>query len=418
MRLGVERRSLVVAVVAGSVGCIAACGSSSSSPGNNGTPAASKPIVVGAVLPISGSFGVIGQAVEAGLHTGIDQINARGGAGGHQLQLVVEDDQSNPAKAATATTLLLDKDKAELVEISPISAEALASLPITTQRKVLTFTQSGNPTLGDTAKYPYNFMYSIPYQVQARAMVLEAQQLGARKVGTLTTADAGGKAAMDPIVADMQRLGVPIADQESFDAAAQDVTPVVAKLKQSGADLLILQAPASALGTAMRAVQQLGWNNVQVLATPGTATGDLSKLVPPQVNGQFKALVPKVQMRSKADSLDAPLDTYVTQLTKYQANVPSILASVFATDLAHIAAWGLAKAGGAQADSLRQALESIGTANVSGLYAYSNPAYDASNHTPAKADYSTFWSVITASAPLDGTYVGSVANLPGLKAGA
>jgi branched-chain amino acid transport system substrate-binding protein len=398
---------------------LAACGSSNNTAGGGASPTpAATPIVIGAVLPLTGSFGVIGQAVSAGMHTGIDQINASGGAGGHHLELVIEDDQSSAAKAATATTLLLDKDKADVVEISPISAEALASLPITTQRKVLTLTQSGNPALGDTTKYPYNFMYSIPYQVQAHAMVLEAQQLGGKKVGTLTTGDAGGKAAMDPIVADLQRSGVQVVDSETFDTAVQDATPVVAKLKQAGADLLMLQAPAGALGVAMRAVQQLGWSDVQVLATPGTATGDLSKLVPSQVNSQFKALVPKVQMRSTADKLDAPLDSYVTQLTKYQADVPSILASVFATDLMHVAGWGIAKAGGGQADALRTALESIGTAKVSGLYAYSNPAYDAANHTPAKADYSTFWSVITASAPLDGTYVGRIANLPGLRSGA
>jgi branched-chain amino acid transport system substrate-binding protein len=398
---------------------VAACGGSGGGASPSSTAVSSKPIIVGAILPMTGNFGVIGQEVAAGLHVAVDQLNAKGGVMGRRVDLVIEDDQSNAAKAATATSLLLDQEHADIVEVSPIATEALASLPITTQRKVVTFTQSGTPAFGDVSKYPYNFMYSIPFQVQALAVTYEAQQLGAKRIGLLALADTTGKAAIGAVqdeIAKNTSLGMQVVDSEGFDTAAQDVTGLLAKLKAANPDLLILQTPANALGVALRAVQQLGWKDIRILATNGTVTGDISKLIPDTVTSQFQALVVHVLARSKPDALDPQYDAFAKQAVHYMSTIPSLQASLFASDVARIIAWAVEKAGSTTPDKVRTALEGITKASLTGLFAYSNPSYSAAHHDPQAADFSQFWALITSSTPLYGTFVGSVVNIPALRA--
>ncbi len=414
-------RGLRAAGVAAVALSVAACGSSGGGGGSSpsGGSASTKPIVLGAILPMTGNFGVIGQEVAAGLHVAVDQIDAKGGVLGRRVDLAIEDDQSSASKAATATTLLLDQEHADIVEISPIATEALASLPITTQRKVITFTQSGTPVFGDPSKYPYNFMYSIPFQVQALAVAYEAQQLGAKRVGLLAAADTSGKAAIGAVqdaITNNSSLGMQVVDSEGFDPTAQDVTGLVAKLKAANPDLLILQTPANALGVATRAVQQLGWTNVGILATNGTVTGDISKLVPASVVPQFKALVSHVLSRSQQDALDPQSDAFAKQAVHWMSTIPSLQASLFASDIARISAWAIQKSGGTNSDGLRSALENISKASLTGTFAFTNPDYSAKHHDPQGADFSTFWATITVSTPLYGTFVGKVVDIPALKA--
>jgi branched-chain amino acid transport system substrate-binding protein len=407
-----------LAVAAGALS-VAACGSGGGAASPSGGAASTQPIILGAILPMTGSFGVIGQEVAAGLHVAVDQINGKGGIMNRRVDLVIEDDQSTAAKAATATSLLLDQEHADLLEISPIATEALASLPITTQRKVITFTQSGTPVFGDSTKYPYNFMYSIPFQVQALAVAFEAQQLGAKRVGLLALADTSGKAAIGAVQDEITKntsLGMQVVDSEGFDSSAQDVTGLVAKLKAANPDLLILQTPANALGVALRAVQQLGWKDIRILATNGTVTGDISKLIPDTVTSQFQALVVKVLARSKPDALDPQYDAFAKQAVHYMSTIPSLQASLFASDVAHIVGWAVQKAGSTTPDKVRTALESVSKASIPGLFAYSNPAFTAAHHDPQAADFSQFWALITSSTPLDGTFVGRVVNIPALRA--
>src|SRR5215470_6794091 len=62
---------------------------------------------VGVVAAMSGQSAKSGEAIVRGLSLAIDEINAKGGLLGKKVELLVRDDESNPAKGVIAARELV-----------------------------------------------------------------------------------------------------------------------------------------------------------------------------------------------------------------------------------------------------------------------------------------------------------------------
>jgi branched-chain amino acid transport system substrate-binding protein len=65
---------------------------------------------LGLVAAMSGQSAKSGEAIVRGLSIAIDEINAKGGVLGKKLELVVRDDESNPAKGLVAARELVQRE--------------------------------------------------------------------------------------------------------------------------------------------------------------------------------------------------------------------------------------------------------------------------------------------------------------------
>ncbi len=97
-----------------------------------GLPAAyaqSRPIRIGVIQTLSGPAGSFGKDTLLGAQIAADQINARGGVDGRQLELVVRDDKGTPNESL-GNLRELTSSGINLVLGSSTSAPALAVLPV------------------------------------------------------------------------------------------------------------------------------------------------------------------------------------------------------------------------------------------------------------------------------------------------
>lgn len=69
------------------------------------------PIMIGATLALSGKLSFAGTAQMRGLQLAVDDINARGGVAGRELELIVEDNAGQPSRAVSGTLKLLTVEK-------------------------------------------------------------------------------------------------------------------------------------------------------------------------------------------------------------------------------------------------------------------------------------------------------------------
>ena len=69
------------------------------------------PILVGYYGDLSGRTSSFGQSTKNGVEMAADEINKAGGINGRQIQIITEDDQGEPNKAATVVTKLINQDK-------------------------------------------------------------------------------------------------------------------------------------------------------------------------------------------------------------------------------------------------------------------------------------------------------------------
>ena len=63
---------------------------------------AQETVKLGLVAAMSGQSAKSGEAIVRGLSLAIDEVNAKGGVLGKKLELLVRDDESNPAKGVVA----------------------------------------------------------------------------------------------------------------------------------------------------------------------------------------------------------------------------------------------------------------------------------------------------------------------------
>jgi len=103
----------ISAVTAATAMVVAACSSSgSSNPSGNGN---AKPVVIGASLSLTGDFSADGQAFKRGYELWASEVNKTGGLLGRKVQLVFQNDASDPTTVATNYTKLIAQQKVNLV---------------------------------------------------------------------------------------------------------------------------------------------------------------------------------------------------------------------------------------------------------------------------------------------------------------
>src|SRR5438552_2047597 len=96
-----------------------------------GAPAgfAQAPIKIGVIEPLSGPVAASGNYIRMGAEIARDWINAKGGVGGRKLELLIEDNKSDPKEAASAAEKLIVRDKVPAIMGAWGSSMTLAAMP-------------------------------------------------------------------------------------------------------------------------------------------------------------------------------------------------------------------------------------------------------------------------------------------------
>ena len=106
MRRGMALPAIVLAVALVAAAC-------SSGGGGGGDP--SKPLVIGASLPLSGDFAQPGEASRRGYQIWQDMVNANGGLLGRQVELKIVDDASDQNTVVSDYNRLINQNKVDLL---------------------------------------------------------------------------------------------------------------------------------------------------------------------------------------------------------------------------------------------------------------------------------------------------------------
>ena len=86
-----------------------------------------EPIRIGAVLPFSGGVELYGRQAKLGLDLAAKEINAGGGILGRPVEILYEDDKTDPAAATEATRKLIERDGV-LAVVGPITSRNLDAI--------------------------------------------------------------------------------------------------------------------------------------------------------------------------------------------------------------------------------------------------------------------------------------------------
>jgi branched-chain amino acid transport system substrate-binding protein len=104
-------------------------------------------IRLGTLNPLTGAGGSYGPSMRKAMEWVAQEVNAAGGVNGRQVQLVSEDDQTNPEAAVRAARKLIDVDKVSAIMGTWASAVTTAVAPLCWESKTFLTTVSGSDTI-------------------------------------------------------------------------------------------------------------------------------------------------------------------------------------------------------------------------------------------------------------------------------
>ena len=124
----------------------------------SGASAQSGPIKVGVGLALTGAGAAPSKVIQTALEIWRDDVNAKGGILGRPVQLVILDDQSNPANVPGIYTKLITVDKVDLL-LGPYGTNFVApAMPTVIQHNKLTISFTA---IGINRHFNYNKYFSM-----------------------------------------------------------------------------------------------------------------------------------------------------------------------------------------------------------------------------------------------------------------
>ncbi|MFH1803153.1 MAG: ABC transporter substrate-binding protein [archaeon] len=199
----------------------------------------SKSVKVGLIGIFSGEYASYGVPMKNAIELYVDDVNAHGGIDGKQIELIVEDNAGDSAVAASAINKLIHVDNVNYILSAQGSGLASVVAPIAQDNgRIMMITLGSAPGLAKTGDYIFRSVPSDAYQAVKMNDFL-VNDLGARKVAVLYTNDAYGEGIKNKI---NDNANVRVVANEMFEQNAADFRTQLLKIKESGADALVIVA--------------------------------------------------------------------------------------------------------------------------------------------------------------------------------
>src|SRR5215510_11998623 len=246
---------------------------------------AAEPVKIGHVAALSGASSQSGEAITRGLAIAIDEINAKGGLlGGRKLELVQRDDESNPPKGLTAARELIFKEKVAAIFGGIDTPVAMAMVPILNKEKMIHMGvwAAGTGITRNGASPNYIFRVSaVDALVDVKLLDYANKKFGAKKAGLMLINNPWGQSNEQGLVAAAkENKAIEIVGIEKFENADADMVPQLTRLKEKGADAIILVVNAPPGAQMMKSRERMGWT-VPVVSHWGISGGRFPELAGP-----------------------------------------------------------------------------------------------------------------------------------------
>jgi branched-chain amino acid transport system substrate-binding protein len=228
-------------------------------------PAHAQDIKVGFNADQSGTaVAELGIAARHGFDLAIEDINKAGGVLGRKLVGVIRDDTGAPPKSIQNMTELLDSEKVVAVVGPANSGNALAWLHLPQQRKIPVIVPVATAT-DITRRYAgesQNFIYRISMVDREQVALLLAYAVKAtknQKIAFIADSTGFGQQGVKDLTDVLAMHGQKPVAVEKFGPKDTDMTSQLAKIRDAGADTVVVYGLADANAQLLRSMEKINY---------------------------------------------------------------------------------------------------------------------------------------------------------------
>jgi branched-chain amino acid transport system substrate-binding protein len=222
-------------------------------------PPHSKPTVkIGAILPLSGNMGQVGEAFRDGIRMAMDEIPADSK---FHYEIIFEDDALASAKVALAANKLISVDKVDVI-ISTWSYGGIVVNPIAERNKVLHFGVAWDPTV---AKGNVSFIHLNPPRIFLQTFFKAFARKGWKKFALIGVKESGSVFCFDEFERMAKKAGLEVVYREAVGFDERDFRTLIAKAQEKSPDAYFINMGTPQIELFMKQMNEMK------IATPATS---------------------------------------------------------------------------------------------------------------------------------------------------
>lgn len=339
------------------------------------------PFKIGAILSVTGPNAPLGDPEKKTLEMLVEAYNKAAGANGQKVELTIEDDESDPAKAVAAANKLIKQDKVSAIIGGTGTPSSMAIKPIVNQNKIPWIAlAAGNAITVDANNKVEKWIFRAPAKnsVAADAALNYIEKtLKAKKIAILYDSNPFGQDGFSQIQKEAPKKGMTIVASEKYETTATDVTTQLTNIKNASPDVVIVWGTNPVPAQAAQTMKQLGMT-MPYVGSHGIANKKFIELGGADADGVVfpsgKITFPE---SIKAGSEQRKVvDNFIKDYkAKYNNEVPNTFAG-HAWDAFNILVSAMAKAG-SNNEKLRSEIEKTKNfAGPDGIYNYKSTDHD------------------------------------------
>lgn len=284
---------------------------------------------VGVFMSLTGTTANFGISSVNGIKLAAEEVNAKGGINGKQIELLVQDDRSDASEAATIVTKFVTQDQVHAILGEVASSRSIAAAPIAQNAKIPMLTPSStNPEVTKKGDFIFRSCFIDPVQGAAIAQ-FAAKTLNAKSAAIMVDRKNDYSTGLEEVINDtFTRMGGKIVATQSYQEGDQDFNAQLTSLKGANPEVIfvpgyyndvgLIAKQARDKGITVPLVGGDGWDSTQLYAIGGTA-----------LNGSYFT-----NHYSPYDT-DAKVQKFVNDYKAKYGSIPDALAAT-AYDAAHI----------------------------------------------------------------------------------
>ncbi|AOO82602.1 ABC transporter substrate-binding protein [Bosea vaviloviae] len=212
---------------------------------------------IGVSTGLTGYAATVDRAWRDGVELAAAAVNAKGGVMGRKIQVIVEDNRSEPQESVTVYRKMLSSDKVDVFVSGCVSAGNFAAAGLLLRAKVPMMLCSILPQLAEHLPWAFTTLPPAGFEVDKRLEFLK-EKTQIRKIAVLH--DPTPYANLQKTVAERNaaKYGLEIVSIEQYKQDDADLSVQISKARSAGAGAILKIGLGGTTLTAAKNIKQLG----------------------------------------------------------------------------------------------------------------------------------------------------------------
>src|SRR5499427_2889819 len=259
--------------------------------------AQSAPLTLGVLTPLTGAGGFDGPRMLKAMQAVGSEVNKAGGVIGRQIELIVEDDQTNPEAAVRAARKLIDVSKVPVIMGTWASAVTTAVAPLCWESKTFLTTVSGADSITQLPHQGYLVRTQPNTHLQSAKLSAFVLQLGAKRVFILSAQTPFAEPTHKLLSESLPKGGAQVVGQVIYDKDKTTFRSEIDQALRAMPDMIYLNGYTPDLTVLMKDLYKAGYTG-QRIAQGYAANAKLLASLPTDVTDGIYVISPSPSIDS------------------------------------------------------------------------------------------------------------------------